>query len=312
MIFISSTYVVLTQFFIKRLFVKRSILLSCLLVAAFHGRTVQSETLPTVASVNLCADQLVLLLAEPEQILSLSNLSHDKAGSYFYSEARHFPVNRGNSEQILKLAPDVIIGGEFTTRYTLKLLDELGMRVETLPIPNTLEQMYENIESVALWLGRESSGKTIVAKLRERVERQQMQLATRRAELRNEASPSAAYYGPNGFTVGGGTLSGQVLELSGWQNTASSGGIEFYGTLPLESLIQLAPDALIDSPYSADTYSRGQQLLKHPALRESGLAPEVISIPSRQSTCAGPWTIDTLETLFNERDKFMSAKSLRQ
>ena len=38
----------------------------------------------TVASINLCADQLVLLLADDEQILSLSNLSHRSAGSYYY------------------------------------------------------------------------------------------------------------------------------------------------------------------------------------------------------------------------------------
>ena len=35
-----------------------------------------------VASINLCADQLVLLLADDDQIRSLSNLSHQEAGSY--------------------------------------------------------------------------------------------------------------------------------------------------------------------------------------------------------------------------------------
>ena len=41
-----------------------------------------------VASINLCADQLVMLLAEDEQILSLSNLSQQEAGSYYFERAR--------------------------------------------------------------------------------------------------------------------------------------------------------------------------------------------------------------------------------
>ena len=70
---------------------------------------VWSAPLPRVASINLCADQLVLLLADNDQILTLTNLSHDSAGSYFYEKARQYSANKGYSEKILKLAPDVVI-----------------------------------------------------------------------------------------------------------------------------------------------------------------------------------------------------------
>lgn len=278
----------------------RLLILSQLLLASLVT-PVRAESMPTVASVNLCADQLVLLLAEPQQILSLSRLSHEKAGSYLYEQAREYPTNSANSEQILTLDPDLVIAGQYTAKFTVKLLRELGMRVETIPIANTLEQLYANIESVALWLGRPEHGEKIVSELQASVAEQQL-----RQSAYSGAIPSAAYYDPNGYTVGSDTLRGQVLQLSGWRNVASMRGIERYGSLALESLVHLAPDAIIDSPYSVDTYSRAQQMLKHPALNASGLDPLIISIPSRQTICAGPWTIEMIERLEQERDKYLS------
>lgn len=268
----------------------------------------KSSTLPTVASINLCADQLVLLLAEPQQIVSLSNLSHEKAGSYLYEQARQYPVNTGSSEQILALEPNVVIAGQYTAKNTVKLLQELGIVVEIIPIANNLEQLYLNIENVALWLDRQSAGETLVAKLRASIAEYQSRHKQSIAGSTDTDTPSAAYYDPNGYTVGNDTMRGQVLQLSGWKNVASEGGITHYGTLSLESLIQLGPDAIIDSPYSVDTFSRGQQMLQHPALRASGLDPLIISIPSRQTICAGPWTVDMIKRLSLERDNILSVR----
>ena len=86
------------------------------------------KQLPKVVSINLCADQLVLAFAQPEQILSLSNLSHDPAGSVYFAAAKAYPVNTGQVEEVLPLGPDIIIAGQFTSRYTLELLKSVGLR----------------------------------------------------------------------------------------------------------------------------------------------------------------------------------------
>jgi len=223
-----------------------------------------TDSLPTVSSINLCTDQLVLLLAKPEQILSVSTLSHEEAGSYLYEQARKYPANKGSSEQILKLSPDLVLAGQYTTQATVKLLRELGFTVEIIPIANSLEDVITNIEFVASLLGRPEHGEAITTQMEERVK----EIVLKNSALTNK--PVAAFYDPNGYTVGPATLRGEVLELAGWENAAKVFGIEHYGTMPLESLISVAPDALIESPYSEGTYSRGQQLLKHPALRKSG------------------------------------------
>jgi len=261
----------------------------------------------TVASINLCADQLVLLLADDDQILSLSNLSHRSAGSYYFKQAQKYPINKGESEPILKLNPDVVIVGQFSGVHTVKLLKEVGLQVETLPIANDLETLFSNIESVASWIGKEQAAEDLINKLRSRV----AQVQKRASQLQNNQKPGpvAAVFDPNGYTSGENSLRGELMELAGWQNAASLAGIEQYGKLSLEQIIRLAPDVLIESPYSPGTYSRAQNMSRHPALLESNLQPHIIHIPSRMTVCAGPWTIDVLETLMAERIKISQAMS---
>lgn len=262
-----------------------------------------SNALPSVASINLCADQLIMLFAQPSQILSISNLSHEVGGSYFYDKALNYPVNDGGSEQILALKPDFVIAGEYSAPYTLKLLRELGVRVEVIPIANSLEQVYSNILNVSSWLGHKAEGEAMVATLKDSV----LRLLGRAATFKG-IKPTAAFYGANGYTAGANSLRGQLLSMSGWDNVATQNGIEFFGTLTLESLIQLAPNALISSPYSADTYSRSQKVAEHPSIRASGLNPIIIDVPSSQTICEGPWTVDLVESLINERDRFVQQR----
>lgn len=251
----------------------------------------------TVVSINLCADQLVMLLARPENILSLSNLSHHPEGSYFYKKAQQFPTTRGEAESILSLAPDLVIAGQYTTRHTVSLLRELGVRVEILPIANSIDMMLSNVQSVARWLGVETRAERIVDMAKKRLER---------LDPGDVESPKIAVFDPNGYTVGANTLRGDMISRSAWSNAASLAGIESYGKLSLESLVLLSPDALLDSPYSPDTYSRAQQVTSHPAISAAGLNPLVISVPSREMMCAGPWTVDVVERLNQARHRLNS------
>ena len=152
--------------------------------------------------------------------------------------------------------------------------------------------LFSNIALVASWTGQQTRGQAIIADLKQRL--QNLKPVT-------EPRPVAAAYDPNGYTSGAGSLRGQLMELSGWRNAATDAGIESYGQLSLEQIINIAPDALIDSPYSPGTYSRAQMTSRHPALLKAGLNPHMISIPSRMMVCAGPWTIDVLERLQDER-----------
>ena len=243
---------------------------------------------PKVASINLCADQFLLALADPGQILSLTNLSHDTAGSYYADKARAYPTNKGYAEEVLALAPDLIIAGEYTNRYTLQQLKASGIPVAQLGIANSVEQVLNNIVSVSEWIEQTARGEAMVKALRVRLD-----------AIEKPASDfrRAAIYDPNGYTVGRNSLRGDILERAGWVNVAAEQNIDSYGVLSLETLIRLKPDMLLESPYSPGTFSRAQRLNEHPVLKHAKLAFDVIRVPSAQTICGGPWTVDLIERL---------------
>lgn len=245
-----------------------------------------------IVSINLCADELLLLLADPAQISALTHLSQDQGASYFQTEALAYPTTKGLAEEVLPFKPDLVIAGEYGGIQTVNLLKKLGLRVETLPLANNMQQVFGNIELIAKLTGHPERGADIVKAMQERL-----------AQLpRVEASaPLAAVYDPNGYTVGPESLRGQSMTLAGWRNAGELAGVRDYGSLDLETMVRLQPDVLIDSPYTINTYSRAEALSKHPALRGAHLNPHVISVPSNMTICDGPWIMDTIETLQHER-----------
>ncbi|MFT6876432.1 MAG: iron complex transport system substrate-binding protein [Granulosicoccus sp.] len=281
----------------------RACLLGALIVNTVGANAYASA--PSVLSINLCSDQMVMLLAEPSQIKALSRLSKDSAGSYFHAQAQEFPQAETQAEDILPLAPDVVLTGPYTPRHTSSLLVELGLRVESLTIANSLEDMFANMLLVGRILDQQDKATLIVESLRKRLSEINLRVELLDTRMRESGQnrPKAAVYDPNGYTVGPSSLRGEAMSLAGWHNVAQDKGIVSYGVIHLEELIQLAPVALIESPYSADTYSRGQMVAKHPALRQAGLNPIVVSLPSNQTICAGPWSVDVVAKLLEAREQ---------
>lgn len=273
------------------------------LLAIANSGAGASQPAPSVLSINLCADQMVMLLAEPSQIKALSMLSHDKAGSFYHQEAKDYPRADARAEDILPRKPDMVLTGPYTPRHTLALLAELELEVKSLEIANSVEAMLENIRLVGEFLQQQEKAESVINSLKSDL----ANIETRRLELddamhkASKSRPKAAVYDANGYTVGAASMRGSIMSLAGWHNVASDKGIEAYGVISLEDLIHLAPDALIESPYSEGTYSRGQVLTEHPALRQSGLDPLILSLPSNQTICAGPWSVGLVEKLLDAR-----------
>jgi len=247
---------------------------------------------PRVASINTCTDQLLLTLADPTQIVSLTYLSHQEAASVHRDKALRYPTNTGTAEEVLALEPDLVLASTYTSKYTVQLLRRAGVRVETITIASSIEEVMSNVTQVGEWLEQSDTATGIVDDMKARLAQLPEVPHTR---------PRAAIYDPNGYTVGANTLRGQALELSGWHNAAADRGVQYYGTLALESLLTLDPDILVASPYSVDTWSRAQALNSHPALTQSGIDADLVHIPSAETICGGPWTVGVIEKLARVR-----------
>ena len=61
-----------------------------------------------VVSINVCTDQLAMLLAKPQQLLSVSYMASDPESAVLHEMAQNYHPNHGLAEEIFLMKPDLI------------------------------------------------------------------------------------------------------------------------------------------------------------------------------------------------------------
>lgn len=209
-----------------------------------------------VVSINLCTDQLAMLLAAPGQLVSVSHLASEVQSSSMVEEARAYRMNRGQVEQVFLMRPDLVLAGTYTQISTVELLRDLGVEVVQVPPATSLAEAVEQVRLVGRVLGQEAKANALADQFAAGIE------AARFAGDRR----AAAFYYPNGYTTGAGTLANEVLELTGFSNIGATAGVTGGGILPLERLVMAGPELIVTSERYPGA-SRSEDILGHPALR---------------------------------------------
>jgi iron complex transport system substrate-binding protein len=97
---------------------------------ALAGHVPASAEAPSrVVSMNLCTDQLALLIAAPGQIVSLSHHASNPEMSVLADLARAYPANHGRAEELYVLGPDLVLADVWSSPATLSMLRRLGVEV---------------------------------------------------------------------------------------------------------------------------------------------------------------------------------------
>lgn len=253
--------------------------------ALFWATAPLAETPQRVVSLNLCTDQMAMALAAPGQLVSVSRLAADPRSSAMAAQARDFAANDGSAEAVVRLRPDMVLAGTWTTRATTDLLVALGYRVERFAPANSLAEARANILRMGALLGREDSAAQMIAAFDDRLDR---------LRATPGPAPRTVLYYALGNTAGPDSLPGDIMAAAGLDNIATGLGIAFYGALPLETLVLAAPDlVLVGSPYAG--HARATELLDHPALDRNG-ALRVIGT-GRDWTCETPALLEAVASL---------------
>ena len=92
-----------------------------------------------VASLNLCTDELLLSLADPGQIVSVTHLSQQEAETPLWREARRHPLNDGSLVSAARHRPDLVLAMGGGARDRLRIAERLGIRTLDLPFPASLD-----------------------------------------------------------------------------------------------------------------------------------------------------------------------------
>lgn len=259
-------------------------------------RQALSQPLPSIVSTHLCADQLALSLAAPEQILSVSYKSQDPQRSSYAEQAQIYPGNRGSSEEIIQLKPDLVLASRRWRNHPQQnQFDALGIRVVVVPISNSWQDIFTHTQWLADLMGRSHRGRELIEEVRQRLR------AIQHSELsQTPVEQSILFLRPNGGTAGSSTYIDMLIEAMNFKNHASEMRLEGWGQLPLEKIIMTPPDYFLLSGYVRDSAYAKSQLSRHPLLQKLFENNPILSIPSDHGSCASWQIIETVEYLLQQ------------
>lgn len=264
---------------------------------ALQPASVLAEAAPRrIVSMNLCTDQLAMLIADSAQIRSVSHLAVDPQGSVMVEEAKAFPLNHGLAEEIFMMHPDLVLAGTFTSRATVMMLRRLKFRVEEFPPTYSFKDIREQIRRMGGLLGHAARAEALVAALDDR-------LAKAKAEAGEDRLLAALYYSDN-YTSGGGTLAGEVVENAGLENLGTRRGLQGMVRLPLEVLVMSAPELVIGDGRVETSPALAQEVFQNPALRAVMKNRAPVDVPDKYWVCGTPFTAEAVRVLAREAKAF--------
>lgn len=246
-----------------------------------------------VVSMNVCTDQLAMLIAAQGQLHSVSYLASDPSASVLSAEAGSYIVNHGLAEEVFLMKPDLVIAGTYSTRATVGLLRRLGVRVEEFAPEQSFDDIRQNIVRMGGILGRSERAAELVAELDRRLTE---------LEAKGSADLTVATYYANSYTAGTGTLVDAAINASGLTNIAASLGLSGTARLPLEVLVMSQPDLLATGEMRYDPPALADENFVHPAYRQLAAGIASVDVPARYTICGAPFTAKAARMLREAAD----------
>jgi len=251
-----------------------------------------AANLPRIVSMNACSDQLLLTLADPEQILGLSRFSRDGWQSWAADRARRYPVLSGGAEDVLVAKPDIVVASLFDKRSTRELLKANGLHLAEFTVPRTLDEVKDQIREM---------GEVVQHPDRARAEIARLDAAIARAR---QAATDKHYrvlpLSRRGWVSGRDSLVSSLLTETGLLNPAGELGVAFGGFASMEAIISLKPDFILVSEAGDRAEDDGRAFLLHPALERFYPPEKRIVIPERLTVCGGVMLAEALDVLTAE------------
>jgi iron complex transport system substrate-binding protein len=232
----------------------------------------------SVASLNLCTDEYLLLMAKPQEIASVSFLSQDPEESPLWKTARAHRSNRGSLEDLIAAKPSLVLTMGGGGRATSLIAGKLGIRAIDLRPAASFDDVAANLRTVAMALGEPQRANAWLGRL---------------SALRLGASSRGAdaiWISGGGQSLPVPSIGARWLQLAGLHQRPLPDG-----RVTLETMLVHPPVVLVESKYRSGQMSLGSAWLDHPIVRKA--KSRRIVTDGRAWTCMGPLLIGEIERL---------------
>ena len=243
-----------------------------------------------IVSVNLCADQLLLALADRDQIAAISWNAPRRLLSFHADRAAGLRTTRGEGEAVIALRPDLVLAGRFAGGPAKAAMRRAGLRVHDLGIPATPAEAAAQLAMFGELIGQAERGAAAAAQLRAAIADARANAPARR--------PRALYLQRRGLVSGRGTMMDALLSAAGLENAIAADGFLQIG---LERLATIDADLLIvdgqGQRADGDATDWGASILTHPLMLARFPPDRRVHVPQAEIVCAGLPLAKALERL---------------
>lgn len=244
-----------------------------------------------ILSVNVTSDEILLAMA-PERLIGLSVMADDPDSSNVVREAAAVPGRvSGDLEQILMLAPDLVVIGAHSADIA-RQAEDLGMRVFRIQGFESIDWIASLIKALGVAAGATDRAERIVADMANRIDAVRMRVAGR-------ARPRVLLYSESGWVGGGRTTLDDVIRAAGGVNVAAELGITGWRKVSPEQIVMANPEVMLlrDARRWESGFRRA--LLADPAFQSVSALREgrVYSVPARLLVTSSQHIADTVEAI---------------
>ncbi|MGB3627247.1 MAG: ABC transporter substrate-binding protein [Henriciella sp.] len=243
-------------------------------LALLIGGAAVGESQPTVVSLDYCADQFVMGLADRDQILAVSPHA-DRSFSHLRDKADGLPQVRALAEDVVALQPDLVVRSWGGDARALGFYEQLGIKTVQIGYASDFEGAARVTREIGAALGQDERADTLIEQLEFNAP---------------ETGKSALYLTPGGVTAGQGTMVDAIMQAAGIENAVSQQG---WVTLPLEKLVQDPPERVLSAFFGFDEDTASNwSLSRHPAMQRILANAETIQMDESRLTCPAWFVAD--------------------
>lgn len=259
-----------------------------LLLAALATGPATAAPRQRIVSINPCVDAILMHVADAGQIAAISHYSKDpRAASIPAAQAARFAATSGTAEEVVALAPDLVIAGAHVAPATVAALRRMNIALLQLGVADSVAASQGQIAEVASAVGHPRRGAVLNARI---------DAALAAARPAAAQIPALIWLG-GGLVPGSATLADELLARAGFRNLSASYGLTQWDVLPLEYLVATPPQVLFTVGAGNAPAGGGDRMLGHPAVARLGQRVAIRGFPERLLHCGGPTIIDAVTRL---------------
>lgn len=214
-----------------------------------HGIVTTFKQAPQkVLTLALSSDGIVMGLGMEDKLVAVNYLADDPVSSNLVEQAKKIQhkIKNPSAEEVLALKPDVVFAYDWSDMNRVENLRNLGMNVIVLKGPATIEDIKQNVRTIAKAMHADSKGEELVKLMDSRLAQVKQQVAALRLQQPKKivlVSLMSSYGGK-------GCIFDDMCKEAGVINGVSAAGIKNGQQITKEMLVKIDPDLLIMPVYN--------------------------------------------------------------